>query len=99
MIFSLPCFLKKIQIGFSYHHVAACFLSLFLSVSLHSFQRLNQSVDFHEIWYEYYDLRGHPNAMLCNNIANPLTHVARGTVVHMLLGPRMAYCNGRSKTS
>ena len=37
MIFSLPCFLKKIQIGFSYHHVAACFLSLFLSVSLTHF--------------------------------------------------------------
>jgi len=93
--FSLPCFLTRIKIGFWYHHVAACSLSLFLSLFLST----HFSVSTSQSIFTKFGMNIMPyEATLVPCFVTILRihwHVARGTVGRLLLGPLMAFCNGR----
>jgi hypothetical protein len=93
--FSLPCFLTRNKTGFWYHHVATCSppLSLHTHFSVSTSWQIFTKFGMNIMPYE---------AALMPCFLTTLRihwHVARGTVVRLLFGPRMTFCNGRYTSS
>ena len=91
--------LRRIKIGFWYHHVAACSILLSRSLSLSTLFSVSNS---RSIFTKFGMIIMPYEATLMPCFVTTLRihwHVARGTVVRLLLGPRMAFCNGRSASS
>jgi hypothetical protein len=98
--FNQPCFITRIKIRFWFHHVAACSLSLSLSLSRSLPPPATHfSVSTSRSIFTKFRINIMPyEATLMPCFVTTLRihwRVASGTVVRLLLGPRMAFCNGR----